>query len=70
MPQTLAQRLTVALPIVGLTFLLASLMLPVHFAVLAWGLAMLAFLTALGFAIVAQRERRAERPTLRRLGSR
>lgn len=70
MAQTPAQRLTVALPIVGLTFLLASLMLPVQFAVLAWGLAMLAFLTALTFAIVAQRERRAERPTLRRLGSR
>lgn len=70
MPQTLAQRFTVALPLVGVALLLTSMVLPVQFAIVAWGLAMITFLTALACAIIAERERRADRRVVRPLGSR
>ncbi|QNA93602.1 MULTISPECIES: hypothetical protein [unclassified Microbacterium] len=60
MPRTLAQRLTVSLPLVGVALLLASMLLPVQFAVAAWGLAMIAFLTALACALTAQLRRRTD----------
>jgi hypothetical protein len=56
MSRTLAQRLTISLPLEGVAFLFASMLLPVQFAVAAWGLAMIAFLTALACALVAQRQ--------------
>lgn len=36
MPRTIAQRLTVSLPLVGVVFLLASTLLPIQFAAAAW----------------------------------
>ncbi len=65
MPQTFTQRLTIALPLIGVALLLASVLLPVQFAVFAWGLAMVTFLTALACALTAQRQRRSEQPTER-----
>lgn len=65
MTQTITQRLTVALPLVGVAFLLASLFLPVQFAAIAWGVAMISFLVALACALLEQHRRRAERPTAR-----
>lgn len=70
MPQTLMQRLTVTLPLIGVALVLASVLLPVQFAVLAWGLAMVTFFTALACALIAQRQRRAERSSLRSVDSR
>lgn len=70
MPQTIMQRLTVTLPLFGVALLLASVLLPVQFAVFAWGLAMVTFLTALACALIAQRQRQAEQPSLRRIGPR
>ena len=67
MPQTLTQRLTIALPLIGVTLLLASMLLPVEFALLAWGLALSTFLTALACALIARHQRRAEQPLLRRI---
>lgn len=60
MPQTLSQRLTLVLPLLGVAFLLPSMVLPMHFAVIAWGLAMISFLAALACAIVARRATRIE----------
>lgn len=60
MPQTLMQRMTLVLPLVGVAFLLASMALPLQVAVFAWTIAMVSFLTALIAAIVAQRERRSQ----------
>lgn len=65
MTQTITQRLTIALPLVGVAFLLASLFLPVRFAAFAWGLAMISFLVALTCALLEQRRRKAERPVAR-----
>lgn len=65
MTQTITQRLTVALPLVGVVFLLASLFLPLHFAAVAWTLAMISFLIALTCALLEQRHRGAERPAAR-----
>lgn len=70
MNQTLAQRFTIALPLVGVALLLTSMMLPMEFAIVAWGLAMVTFLTALTCAIIAERERRAERRIFRPVRSR
>lgn len=60
MPRTIAQHLTVSLPLVGVAFLLASMLLPVHFAAAAWALAMIVFLTALACALYAQWQRRTD----------
>lgn len=60
MPQSSTQRMTLVLPLVGVAFLLASMALPLSLAVFAWTFAMVSFLTALIFAIVAQRERRSQ----------
>lgn len=57
MTQTVKQRLTVALPLLGVAFLLASMFLPVQFAVVAWGLSMIIFLIALVCALDVQRRR-------------
>ena len=65
MNQTITQRLTIALPLVGVAFLLASLFLPVQFAAIAWALAMISFLVALTCALLEQRRRKAERPAAR-----
>jgi hypothetical protein len=65
MTQTITQRLTIALPLVGVAFLLASLFLPVQFAAVAWTLAMISFLVALTCALLDQRGRRAERSSAR-----
>lgn len=60
MPLILVQRLTVALPLIGVGFLLASIVLPVRFGALSWGLAMITFLAALACALLAQRGQRLE----------
>ncbi len=60
MPRTLARRLTVSLPLVGVALLLASVLLPSQFAGAAWTLAMIAFLTALVCALTAQLQRRTD----------
>lgn len=60
MPRTIAQHLTVSLPLVGVAFLLASMLLPVRFAAAAWALAMIVFLTALACALYAQWQRRTD----------
>ncbi|GAA2944858.1 hypothetical protein GCM10010458_32710 [Microbacterium luteolum] len=65
MPQTLTQRLTLVLPLVGVALLLASMILPEQFAFVAWGLAMVAFVTALACAIIAQRESASEHRRVR-----
>ncbi|MGL3150441.1 hypothetical protein ACSS7Z_08750 [Microbacterium sp. A82] len=65
MHETLAQRLTVALPLVGVVLLVASMLLPTQFAVFAWGLALISFLTALSCALFAQHQRRAEKRAIR-----
>ena len=65
MPQTFTQRLTITLPLIGVALLLAAVLLPVQFAIFAWGLAMVTFLTALACALTAQRQRRSEQPTER-----
>lgn len=65
MTRTITQRLTIALPLVGVVFLLASLFLPVQFAAIAWGLAMISFLVALACALLEQRHRRMERTAAR-----
>lgn len=60
MPRTIAQRLTMSLPLFGVAFLLASMLLPIRFAVVAWALAMIVFLTALASALIAQRQQQTE----------
>ena len=62
MMQTISQRLTITLPLVGVAFLLASMLLPFEISGLAWGIALISFVVALMCAIVDQRRRRAERP--------
>lgn len=57
MTQAVTQRLTVALPLIGVAFLLASVFLPVQFAVVARGLAMITFLAALVCALDVQHRR-------------
>lgn len=51
MTRTITQRLTIMLPLLGVAFLVASMLLPVQFAVVAWGFAMISFLVALACAI-------------------
>ncbi len=70
MTQTLTQRLTVALPLVGVAFLLASIFLPLQFAAIAWVLAMVSFGVALTCAIMTQRRDKAELSVPQRRGSR
>lgn len=60
MPRTLAQHLTVSLPLVGVALLLASMLLPIQFAAVAWALAMIVFLAALACALYAQWQRRTD----------
>ncbi len=61
MPHTATQRLTIALPPVGVALLLTTMVLPAQVAVVAWGLAMVMLLTALACALIAESQRRAER---------
>lgn len=61
MNHTLAHRLTITLPLLGVAFVLASMFLPVQLATISWTLAMASFVAALTSAIVEQRRRTAER---------
>lgn len=54
MTRTITQRLTIILPLVGVAFLLASMLLPVQLAAVAWGVAMASFVIALATAIAVQ----------------
>ncbi|WP_305684084.1 hypothetical protein [Microbacterium sp.] len=70
MTQTLTQRLILALPLVGVAFLLGSIFLPIHFAAIAWVLALVSFGIALTCAIIIQRRDKAELTAPQRRGSR
>ncbi|MGB3374862.1 MAG: hypothetical protein WBA87_06965 [Microbacterium sp.] len=61
MNHTLAHRLTMTLPLLGVAFVLASMLLPVQLAAIAWAVAMASFVAALTSAIVEQRRRTTER---------
>lgn len=65
MTRTITQRLTIILPLVGVAFLLASMLLPVQLAAASWGLAMTSFLIALATATAVQRHQGQAKVTSR-----
>ncbi|MCK8468719.1 hypothetical protein M0722_16095 [Microbacterium sp. KSW4-16] len=67
MTRTITQRLTIILPLIGVAFLLASMLLPVQLAAAAWGVAMTSFLIALATAIAVQRHQGQANVTSREL---
>lgn len=67
MTRTITQRLTIILPLVGVAFLLASMLLPVQLAAASWGLAMTSFLIALATANAVQRHQGQAKVTSREL---
>lgn len=62
------QRYAMALPLVGATFLMISIFVPVQLAAITWVLGMVWFILALTCATIVQRRRKTEPAAVRQGG--